>query len=175
MLVLESSEHAARRGAEPYGALAGYGRSCDAYSMTAPQPDGSAGAQAVRSALRMAGLTAEDVGYVNAHGTATRHNDAAEAQVLRVAFGPLAGTVPVSATKSMTGHALAAAGAIEAVAAVQALAHKVVPPTANAEDPDPELGLSLVSGQPRDALSGAVLSNSFGFGGHNVVLAFTRC
>jgi 3-oxoacyl-[acyl-carrier-protein] synthase II len=174
ILVLESAEHAHRRGAEPMATFAGYGRSSDAYSMTAPRPDGDGGRRAVLAALRMAGLRAADIDYINAHGTGTRYNDAAEAQVLHAALGDVAGTVPVSATKSMTGHTLGAAGAIEAVAAIQAIRSGVVPPTINLDDPDRELKLDVVGGEPREAKIGAVLSNSFAFGGHNVVLIFTH-
>ncbi|WP_406863618.1 beta-ketoacyl-ACP synthase II [Streptomyces sp. HUAS MG47] len=174
VLVLESAEHARGRGAAPLAELRGYGRTSDAHHIVAPRPDGAAASRAIGAALRSAGLTPEEVSHVNAHGTGTLLNDAAEAVALGIALGPVAGRVPVTATKSLTGHTLGAAGAIEAVAAVQALMYQVVPPTANLDRPDPEIGLDLVAGAPRDVPVSAVLSNSFAFGGHNVVLAFGR-
>ncbi|WUH91991.1 beta-ketoacyl-ACP synthase II [Streptomyces sp. NBC_00433] len=173
VLVLESAEHAARRGATVLAELRGYGRSCDAHHITAPHPEGAGARQAVTAALRSARLAPDDVSYVNAHGTGTQFNDAAEALGLHGALGPAAATVAVSATKSMTGHALGASGAIEAVASVQALVHQLVPPTVNLDDPDPAIGLNVIAGDPRELPLAAVLSNSFAFGGHNVVLAFT--
>lgn len=172
VLVLESAAHAAARGARPLAELRGYGRSSDAHHMTAPHPEGAGARQAIRAALRAARLSPRDVGHVNAHGTGTPHNDIAEARALHGALGAAAAEVPVSATKSMTGHALGAAGAIEAVAAVQALLHGVVPPTVNLERPDPEAGLNIVGQEPREVPLQTVLSQSFAFGGHNVVLAF---
>ena len=174
VLVVESAEHAAARGAEALAELRGYGRSSDAYHITAPNPEGAGARQAILAALRSARLSAADVSYVNAHGTGTVYNDAAEARALHAALGPETGRVPVSSTKSMTDHSLGAAGAIEAVVCVQALRHGVVPPTINLNEPDPELGLDVVAETPREAPLAAVLSNSFAFGGHNVVLAFTR-
>ncbi len=174
VLVLEDSGHARARGARPLAELRGYGRTCDAHHIVAPRPDGSAAARSLTAALRSARLTPGDVSHINAHGTGTVLNDSAEAAALRTALGPTVGRIPVTATKSMTGHALGAAGAIEAVAAVQALVYQVLPPTANLEAPDPAIGFDLVSGEPREAPVSAVLSNSFAFGGHNVVLALTR-
>jgi 3-oxoacyl-[acyl-carrier-protein] synthase II len=173
VLVLESAEHAAARGATVLAELRGYGRSCDAHHITAPHPEGAGARRALTNALRSAGLSPDDVSYVNAHGTGTQFNDAAEALALQAALGPAAGSVPVSATKSMTGHALGASGAIEAVACVQSLVHQVVPPTLNLDDPDPSVPLALVGADPHEVPVTAVLSNSFAFGGHNVVLAFT--
>ncbi|MFD3998781.1 beta-ketoacyl-ACP synthase II [Streptomyces sp. NPDC058548] len=173
LLVLESAEHASARGATILAELRGYGRSADAHHITAPHPEGVGAGRAVTAALRSASLRPEDVSYVNAHGTGTAFNDASEARALHRALGAAAGCVPVSATKSMTGHALGAAGAIEAVASVQALVHGVVPPTLNLDSPDPAVGLDLVTDAPREGRITSVLSNSFAFGGHNVVLAFT--
>jgi 3-oxoacyl-[acyl-carrier-protein] synthase II len=170
MLVLEEAGHARSRGARPLAELRGYGRSSDAHHVVAPRPDGSAAARAVTAALRSAGVTPEDVSHINAHGTGTVLNDAAEAAAISTALGPAAERIPVTATKSLIGHALGAAGAIEAVAAVQALLHQVVAPMANLDDPDPAIDLDLVRGQPRDTPVSTVLSNSFAFGGHNVVL-----
>jgi 3-oxoacyl-[acyl-carrier-protein] synthase II len=124
--------------------------------------------------MAAAGLHPEDVSYINAHGTGTAFNDATEVAALRAALGGAAPAVPVSSTKSLTGHSLGASGAIEAVASVQAITSGVIPPTGNLDRPDPELGLDFVPNQPRDAPVRAVLSSSFAFGGHNVVLAFTR-
>ncbi|GAA3155470.1 beta-ketoacyl-ACP synthase II [Streptomyces rameus] len=174
VLVLESAAHAAARGARVLAELRGFGRSSDAHHVTAPHPEGAGAARALRAALRSAGLRPQDVSHINAHGTGTGYNDAAEAKALHAALGEAAGRIPVSAIKSMTGHALGAAGAIEAVAAVQAIDRGVVPPTTNLAEPDPALGLDVVGGTPRDLPVDAVLSNSFAFGGHNVVLAFTR-
>ncbi|MFI9118351.1 beta-ketoacyl-[acyl-carrier-protein] synthase family protein [Streptomyces bikiniensis] len=174
VLVLESAEHARGRGATPLAELRGYGRTSDAHHIVAPRPDGAAAARAIGAALRSAGLAPEEVSHVNAHGTGTVLNDAAEAAALGAALGPAAGRVPVTATKSLTGHTLGAAGAVEAVASVQALVHQVVPPTANLDRPDPALGLDVVTGGPREVPVSAVLSHSFAFGGHNVVLAFGR-
>ncbi|MEU6809341.1 beta-ketoacyl-[acyl-carrier-protein] synthase family protein [Streptomyces sp. NPDC046831] len=174
VLVLESSDHARARGAEPMAVLRGYGRTSDAHHIVAPRPDGSAAARAVTAAIRSAGITPEEVSHINAHGTGTVLNDAAEAAALKAALGSVAGRVPVTATKSLTGHTLGAAGAIEAVAAVQALMYQVVPPTANLDHPDPAVGLDVVTGEPRDTEVSVVLSNSFAFGGHNVVLALGR-
>ncbi len=173
VLVLESAEHAVGRGARPYAALSGYGRTGDAYHMTRPDPSGEAAAGAVRKAMASAGLTPEDIAYVNAHGTATRFNDLAEASALRLALGDQLAKVAVSSTKSLTGHALGAAGAIEAVACVQAVASGILPPTANLDHADPDIDLDVIGVEPRPAWPSAVLSDSFAFGGHNVVLAFT--
>ncbi|KUM73509.1 beta-ketoacyl-[acyl-carrier-protein] synthase family protein [Streptomyces curacoi] len=173
VLVLESAEHARARGARPLAELRGYGRTGDAHHIVAPRPDGSAAARAVTVALRSAGLAPEEISHVNAHGTGTVRNDAAEAAALRAALGRLALRVPVTATKSLTGHSLGAAGAVEAVAAVQTLTHQVVPPTANLDRPDPAIGLDVVRHEPRDTSVSAVLSNSFAFGGHNVALVLT--
>jgi 3-oxoacyl-[acyl-carrier-protein] synthase II len=174
VLVLESAAHAAARGARVYAELAGHGRTSDAFHLTMPRQDGDGARRAMEMAMRSAGLSAGDVSYVNAHGTGTAFNDAAEARALHGALGAFAATVPVSATKSMTGHGMGAAGAIEAVASVQAIASGLVPPTANLDHPDPELGLSVVGDKPREADVRAVLSNSFAFGGHNVALLFAR-
>ncbi|MEU4116027.1 beta-ketoacyl-ACP synthase II [Kitasatospora sp. NPDC028055] len=173
VLVLESAAHAARRGARVLAELRGYGRTSDAHHVTAPHPEGAGAARALEAALRSARLAPEDVSHINAHGTGTSYNDSAEALALHTALGRAAPRIPVSATKSMTGHSLGAAGAIEAVASVQALVHGVVPPTLNLDRPDPAIGLDVVGDVPRELPVRAVLSNSFAFGGHNVVLAFT--
>jgi 3-oxoacyl-[acyl-carrier-protein] synthase II len=174
VLVLESADHATRRDAYVHAELSGFGISSDAYHMTMPRPDGGAACRAIVGAMLAAHLAPSDISYVNAHGTGTRYNDAAETMALRSALGDAANRTPVSSTKSLTGHSLGASGAIEAVAAVQAITSGVIPPTANLDRPDPELGLDFVPLEPRAAKVRAVLSNSFAFGGHNAVLAFTR-
>lgn len=173
MLVLEDAERARARGARIHAELAGFGMSSDAYHPTLPSPDGAAAA--MRSALADAGLAPEAVGYVNAHGTGTPANDPAEVRALRLVFGDHAERLAVSSTKSMHGHALGAAGALEAVATVLALAEGTLPPTANFTEADPECDLDVVPNRARPAPSGleAALSSSFAFGGLNAVLAFS--
>jgi len=172
VLVLETREHAHRRGARIYAELAGAGISADAHHVAAPQPTGAGAARALALAMRDAGLQSSDVVHVNAHATSTPLGDVAEAKALRTALGDAANTIPVTATKSCTGHLLGAAGALEAAVTVLSLHHGVVPPTRNLDDPDDEIGLDVVRFEPRAlAPGGAALSNSFGFGGHNVTLA----
>jgi nodulation protein E len=170
ILLLEPLDAAQARGARVYAELAGFGMSSDAHHLT--QPTSSGPARAMRNALADAGLTAEQVGYVNAHGTGTRSNDPAETRAIRDVFGPHADRLAVSSTKSMHGHALGAAGALEAVATVLALHHGVVPPTANFTTADPECDLDVVPNRARTLRAEAALSNSFAFGGLNAVLAF---
>jgi 3-oxoacyl-[acyl-carrier-protein] synthase II len=174
VLVLESAGHAAARGATVHARLAGVGSTSDAFHMTRPRPDGDCAHRALATAMSTAGLRPDDVSYVNAHGTGTQFNDAAEVTAIRAALGEAADRVPVSSTKSLTGHSLGASGAIEAVASVQAITSGVIPPTANLDRPDPALGLDFVPADARPAAVHAVLSSSFAFGGHNVVLAFTK-
>ena len=175
VLVLEEYEQALARGATIIGEVAGYGSTSDAHHLTAPEPTGRPAAQAIKLALADAGLTPGEVSYVNAHGTSTELNDAAETVALKLALGKDAYRIPVSSTKSATGHLLGAAGAIEAVATVQALNARVVPPTLNYEVPDPELDLDYVPNNARELVvvgdgAPAAISNSFAFGGHNVSL-----
>lgn len=172
ILVLESLSHARARGARIYGEVAGYGTSADAYHMAAPREDGAAAAAAMRSALASAGLSPADVGYVNAHGTGTPLNDAIETRAIHEVFGAVAARVPVSSTKPVTGHLLGAAGAVEAILCLRALAEGVIPPTINYAEPDPACDLDYVPNTPRRASLRAVMSNSFGFGGHNACLIF---
>jgi 3-oxoacyl-[acyl-carrier-protein] synthase II len=174
ILVLESAEHAAARGADVQATLAGSGSSSDAFHLVQPRPDGDSACRAIAGAMCSAGLPADAVSYVNAHGTGTPYNDAAEAKAVHAAFGALADRIPISSTKSLTGHSLGASGAVEAVASVQAITSGIIPPTANLDDPDPALGLDVVALEPRPARVRSVLSSSFAFGGHNIVLAFTR-
>lgn len=175
-LVLERLDHALARGARPLAELAGYGCSSDAYHVSAPLADGSGATRAIRMALRKAGLVPEDIDYVNAHGTATILNDASETRALKDSLGPHAYAVPVSSTKGMHGHIMGGAGAVEAAIAILTMLRGRIPPTINYEVPDPDCDLDYVPNTPRDAESPirAVLSNSFGFGGHNACLIFTR-
>lgn len=174
MLVLEELEHARARGARIYALLGGYGVTADAHHMTAPHPEGDGAARAMLDALRDAGLDASGVGYVNAHGTATHHNDVAETLALCRVFGAKSGRLMVSSIKSMVGHTLGAAGAVEAVASCLTLAEGFIPPTVNLEHVDPAFGLDYCPGAARDVQVDAVLSNSFAFGGNNTSLAFLR-
>jgi 3-oxoacyl-[acyl-carrier-protein] synthase II len=154
--------------------IIGYGMTCDAHHITAPSPGGVGGAEAIRLALADGRLTPEDVDYINAHGTSTPANDSNETSAIKSALGERAHQIPVSSTKSMTGHLLGGSGGIEAVAAVLAIQHQLVPPTINYQNPDPACDLDVVPNQAREAKVDVVLSNSFGFGGHNVCLAFRR-
>jgi 3-oxoacyl-[acyl-carrier-protein] synthase II len=174
VLVLESLEHARARGATVPAEIVGYGMTCDAHHITAPSPGGVGGAEAIRLAIQDGRLTPEDVDYINAHGTSTPANDSNETSAIKSALGERARQIPVSSTKSMTGHLLGGSGGIEAVAAVLAIQHRLVPPTINYQNPDPACDLDVVPNQAREAKVDVVLSNSFGFGGHNVCLAFRR-
>ncbi|MBV9194812.1 MAG: beta-ketoacyl-ACP synthase II [Solirubrobacterales bacterium] len=175
MLVLEAAECARARGAAILGEVAGYGSTSDAYHLTAPEPSGTPAARAIELALEDAGVTPADVAYVNAHGTSTQLNDAAETAALKRALGDArARRIPVSSTKSAIGHLLGAAGAVEAVATVQTLSTRIIPPTLGYEVPDPELDLDYVPGEARPLIVNGhppvAISNSFAFGGHNVAL-----
>jgi 3-oxoacyl-[acyl-carrier-protein] synthase II len=171
VLILESEEHARRRGATPLCELCGYGASGDAYHMTAPCVDGEGAARAMQRAIDDARLQKDSVQYVNAHGTSTPAGDPAEVAAIKSVFGEHARRLMVSSTKSMTGHLLGAAGGIEAVAVALTLARGIVPPTINLERPDPTCDLDFVPARARTQRVTAALSNSFGFGGHNVTLA----
>jgi len=172
MLVLETLEHARGRGVKIYAELAGFGMSADAYHLTNPLAEGAA--RAMNDALDDAGLSRERINYVNAHGTGTLANDSTETRALRQVFGSYADNLAVSSTKSMHGHALGAAGALEAAATVLALRGNFIPPTANFVEHDPACDLDVVPNEARDAQIEAALSNSFAFGGLNAVLAFRR-
>ena len=174
VIVLESLEHAKARGAQILAEVVGYGMTCDAHHITSPTPGGVGGAEAMRLALKDARLEPEAVDYVNAHGTSTQANDSNETSAIKSALGDRAYRIPVSSTKSMTGHLLGGSGGIEAVAAVLAIEHNLVPPTINYQNPDPACDLDVVPNQAREHTLNVVLSNSFGFGGHNVCLAFRR-
>lgn len=175
LLILEEYEHAKARGARIYAELVGYGASADAYHITAPAPEGEGGQRAMRMALRMAELPPEAIGYVNTHGTSTPVGDIAECQGIKKVFGPHAKSkLMISSTKSMTGHLLGAAGGLEAVVSVLALAKGVLPPTINVEEQDPECDVDVIPNVAREVRVDAVMSNSFGFGGTNAVLVFKR-
>ncbi|HEX2155245.1 MAG TPA: beta-ketoacyl-ACP synthase II [Acidimicrobiia bacterium] len=173
-LVLEERDQAIARGAELLAEVTGYGMSADAYHITLPRPGGHGAARAMTLALEDAGIGPEDVGYINAHGTSTEANDATETAAIHLSFGETARHVPVSSTKSMTGHVLGGAGAVEAIACIEAIRHGVLPPTINYETPDPECDLDYVPNEAREADVAHAVSNSFGFGGHNVSLVLTR-
>ncbi|MFN8509166.1 MAG: beta-ketoacyl-ACP synthase II [Deinococcaceae bacterium] len=174
IVVLEELEHAKRRGARIYAELVGYSTSADAHHMTNPAPSGSGAARAMRNALKSAGIHPEQVGYINAHGTSTPAGDLAETQAIKAVYGAHAYNLAVSSTKSMTGHLLGAAGAIEAIATAQALYSGVLPPTINHFDPDPELDLDFIPNVARETSVEFAVSNSFAFGGQNAVLVFKR-
>ena len=171
-LVLESLDHAQARGARIYAEVLGYGASADAYHITAPQETGEGAAAAMSAALAQSGLEPKDIGYLNAHGTSTQLNDKSETAAIKQVFGPAAYQLPISSTKSMTGHLLGAAGALEAVACVKALRTGILPPTINYETPDPECDLDYVPNVARCIPIRTAMSNSFGFGGHNACLIF---
>ncbi len=170
MMIIEPLDAARARGARIYCEICGLGMSSDAHHLTQPLVDGPA--RAMRGALKDAGLAPEEIGYINAHGTGTPGNDPVESQAIRAVFGAHANKLAVSSTKSMHGHALGAAGALEAVATVLALHHGLLPPTANYNEPDPECDLDYIPNNPRAQKVGAALSNSFAFGGLNAVIAF---
>ncbi len=174
VMVLESLEHALARRAPILAELVGYGNAADAHHITQPSAGGEGGVRAMRLALKRACLTPDDVDYVNAHGTSTPMNDRFETQGLKAVFGKRAYQVPISSSKSMIGHLLGAAGAVEAVFCVQAIRYGVIPPTINYEHPDPECDLDYVPNEAREAPVRVALTNSFGFGGHNASLIFRR-
>lgn len=172
VLVLESLEHAQARGAEILGELVGYGATADAYHVTAPSETGTGGAEAISRALEDAGIRPDQVDYINAHGTGTELNDVAETRAIKSALGENAHSVAISSTKSMTGHMMGATGALEAIVCLKAIETGSAPPTINLVDPDPECDLDYVPGEARQMPIETAISNAFGFGGHNAVLAF---
>jgi 3-oxoacyl-[acyl-carrier-protein] synthase II len=172
VLVLESLEHALQRDAKIYAEIAGYGSTADAYHITAPSEGGEGASRAMRQAIQRAGLTPSDIGYINAHGTSTPHNDRTETQAIKAVFGEQA--PPVSSTKSMTGHLIGASGAVEAIVCVRTILDGCLPPTINYEHPDPECDLDYIPNIARPGRVNAAMSNSFGFGGHNTALIVTR-
>ncbi|MBE9126184.1 MULTISPECIES: beta-ketoacyl-ACP synthase II [unclassified Coleofasciculus] len=174
ILILEELEYALSRNARIYAEIVGYGMTCDAYHMTSPSPDGEGAIRAIQLALKDASLSPEQVSYVNAHGTSTPVNDPTETTAIKKALGDHAYQVAVSSTKSMTGHLLGGSGGIESVAAVMTVANDQIPPTINLENPDPKCDLDYVPNKSRQQTVEVALSNSFGFGGHNVTLAFKK-
>lgn len=174
VLILEELEHALSRGARIYGEMVGYGMTCDAYHMTAPVPGGAGAARSMSLALKDANVSPSEVSYVNAHGTSTPANDPTETAAIKTALGDHAKKIAVSSTKSMTGHLLGGSGGIEGVATCMAVAHDQVPPTINLEEPDAECDLDYVPNQSRAQTVEVAMSNSFGFGGHNVTLVFRK-
>jgi 3-oxoacyl-[acyl-carrier-protein] synthase II len=175
VILLEELEHAKARGAKIYGELLGYGVSSDAAHVTEPDPTGQNPARAMRMALGDAGVTPEDIGYINAHGTSTPVGDVSETRVIKLALGEeRARQVPVSSTKGATGHCLGAAGAVEAIFTTLAIRDGILPPTINLEEPDPECDLDYIPNEARKADIRVAASNSFGFGGHNACLVFAR-
>ena len=174
-LVLEELEHARARGAHIYAEITGYGSTCDAFHVTAPLENGEGAQRAMRMALQDAGLTPEDIGYINAHGTSTPLNDVSETRAIKGVFGDHAYKVPISSTKSVTGHLMGSAGSVEAVFSIKALTEQFVPPTINLDTPDPECDLNYTPNVGVATPIEHVMSNSFGFGGHNAVLIFSRC
>ncbi len=174
MLVIETLEHALARGAHIYGELLGYGASDDAYHITAPQPEALSAVQAMKMAINDAGISADEIDYINAHGTSTEFNDKIETLAIKKVFGERAYKIPVSSTKSMTGHLLGAAGAAEIIATVLCMQNGFIHPTINYETPDPECDLDYVPNTARQQQINCALSNSLGFGGHNSVLIVKR-
>ncbi|HHV93150.1 MAG TPA: beta-ketoacyl-ACP synthase II [Firmicutes bacterium] len=174
IVILEELEHARARGAKIYAELVGYGATADAYHITTPAPEGEGAARAMQLALQDAGLTTDDVDYINAHGTSTKYNDYFETVAIKRVFGERAAAVPISSTKSMTGHLLGAAGGVELIASLLAMEHNLIPPTINYEEPDPNCDLDYVPNVARPKELNVVMSNSFGFGGHNAVLVVRK-
>ncbi len=172
MIVLEELEAAKARGAQIYAEIVGYGSTSDAFHITAPEPEGKGAAATIRLALEDAKLTTADIDYINAHGTATMLNDIMETKAVKAVFGERAYKVPMSSTKSMTGHAMGATAAFEAIFSILAIRNNVAPPTINLHEPDPECDLDYVPNTPRELPIRHAMSNSFGFGGHNVSLIF---
>ena len=174
IVVLESLEHAKKRGAKILAEIVGYGRTSDAYHITAPEPTGEGAIRAMLLALKDGNLKPQDVSYINAHGTSTELNDKVESLAIKKAFGDLAKKIPVSSTKSMTGHLLGAAGGVEFIACVLAVMRDIVPPTINYETPDPNCDLDYVPNKARQVKVNVAMSNSLGFGGHNATLVVKK-
>jgi 3-oxoacyl-[acyl-carrier-protein] synthase II len=174
VLVLEALDHALARGARIHAELVGYGATDDASHITLPAPGGRGAVESMRVAIADAGLTTDDIGYINAHGTSTPPNDRSETAAIKTLFGERAYRIPISSTKSMTGHLMGAGGGIEAIATIRAIQEGVIPPTINLENPDPECDLDYVPNEARRAEVETAMSNSFGFGGHNATLVFKR-
>ncbi|MEK3938681.1 beta-ketoacyl-ACP synthase II [Bacillus sp. FSL R5-0431] len=174
IIVLEELEHALKRGATIYAEIVGYGSTGDAYHITAPAPNGEGGVRAMKEAIRDAGLSVEEIDYINAHGTSTPYNDKFETMAIKEVFGEHANQLAISSTKSMTGHLLGAAGGVEAIFSVLAIKDSVIPPTINLETPDEECDLDYVANEARSKEVQVALSNSLGFGGHNATIIFKK-
>ena len=174
MLILESFEHAQRRGAKILAEITGYGTTDDAHHISAPAENGAGAAMSMKLAIENAGLTLDDIDYINAHGTSTPLNDKSETAAIKTVFGEQSYQIPISSTKSMTGHLLGASGAVEATICIMAMRDEILPPTINYQTQDPDCDLDYVPNQPRKASPRNVMSNSFGFGGHNATLVFSR-
>jgi 3-oxoacyl-[acyl-carrier-protein] synthase II len=174
VLVLERESYARQRGADILAELAGYGSTADAFHVTAPDEKGAGGANAILKALESAEENPENVGYISAHGTATDLNDLSETKAVKMALGKFAYEIPISSTKSMTGHMMGATGALETIFCVQAINESVLPPTIHYETPDPECDLDYIPNQAREKKIDLAISNAFGFGGHNAVLAVRK-
>jgi len=174
IILLEEYNHAKQRGAKIYAEVIGYGMSCDAYHMTAPNPNGEGAIRCMRETLKDAGINPEDVNYINAHGTSTMLNDSMETKAIKAVFGKRAKSIAISSTKSMTGHMLGAAGGAELAATALSLFHSIVAPTINYEYPDPLCDLDYVPNKARDMEIDIAISNSFGFGGHNATIAIKK-
>ncbi|MDH5506810.1 MAG: beta-ketoacyl-ACP synthase II [Anaerolineae bacterium] len=172
IVILEREGHARQRGAEILAELAGYAATADAFHVTAPSENGDGGAKAMRLAMESAKVNPDEVGYISAHGTATQLNDLSETLAIKTAFGQMAYNVPVSSTKSMTGHMMGATGAVEAIFCVQAIREGILPPTINYSTPDPACDLDYIPNEARESAVTVAISNAFGFGGHNTVLTF---
>lgn len=173
ILILESLEHAEKRGAKIYGEVVGYGSNCDAYHITSPAPNGAGAKKAMKLAIDEAGITPEDIGYINAHGTSTPYNDKFETMAIKGLFGDNT-NVPVSSTKSMTGHLLGAAGAVEAIVCVKTMEESYMPPTIGYKEKDEDCDLDYIPNQGREKEVNYTLSNSLGFGGHNATLVIKK-
>lgn len=174
IIVLEELEHALKRGATIYAEIVGYGSTGDAYHITAPAPNGEGGVRAMKEAIRDAGLTVEEIDYINAHGTSTLYNDKFETMAIKEVFGEHANQLAISSTKSMTGHLLGAAGGVEAIFSVLAIQDSIIPPTINLETPDEECDLDYIANEARSKEVKVALSNSLGFGGHNATIIFKK-
>ena len=174
VLVMEEREHALNRGAKILAEIVGYGANCDAFHITSPNPEGEGGAECMRLAIKDAGIDASEISYINAHGTSTHLNDSCETKAIKAVFGENAYKIPVSSTKSMTGHLLGGAGGVEAVFCVKALEEGFIPATVNYKTPDPECDLDIVPNEGRNADLKYALSNSLGFGGHNACIIFAK-
>jgi 3-oxoacyl-[acyl-carrier-protein] synthase II len=174
VVVLEELEHAKARGARIYCELSGYGNTADANHMTAPAPEGEGAARCMKMALKSAGMQANEISYINAHGTSTPQGDIAETQAIKSVFGDHARKLVVSSTKGALGHMLGAAGAVESIICVKAIQENAVPPTINLENPDPECDLDYAPNKAREMQVDAILNNSFGFGGHNATVLMQK-